>query len=417
MLSKLGGSKSMSMKFLTLDDVEVDSKRVLVRVDINSPMKPGTEEIMDDSRFVAILDTLKDLQKSRVAVLSHQGRPGEADFTSMRSHAQVLQKYLGSRAKLIEDVIGPAATEAIRKLCNGDVLLLDNARLLSEEVMEGTPEVFAKTHLVRRLSPLFDLFVNDAYPAAHRAQASMVGFPEVLPAVAGRSMEKELNALNKALYEPDRPSIVVLGGAKVPDKLKILANILEKRRVDRVLLSGLMAIVFLEASGTSLGEGSRGSLKDFETLKKQAKDLLDKYKDTIMLPKDVAVSVDQKRVEVRVDKMPKNASVMDIGENTIREYTDQIEKARTILANGPPGVFENKDFARGTQQILKAIAQSKGFSVIGGGHLAVLAKEEKLEKTIGYISTGGGATMAMLAGQKLPGVEALYRAAKRTSSR
>jgi phosphoglycerate kinase len=241
----------------------------------------------------------------------------------------------------------------------------------------------------------------------------MIGFPEVLTALAGRSMERELKALNKALYEPDRPSIVVLGGAKVPDKLKILASMLERKNVDKVLLSGLMGIVFLEASGISMSEGSKGNLKDLESLKKQAKTLLDKYKDILMLPKDVAVSIDQKRVEVRVDRIPNNAVVMDIGETTIKEYVDQITKAKTILANGPPGVFENRDFAKGTRQILNAIAESKGFSVIGGGHLAVLAKEEKLENSIGYVSTGGGATMAMLAGQKLPGVEALYRAAKR----
>jgi phosphoglycerate kinase len=403
----------MSLKFLTLDDVDVASKRVLVRVDINSPMKPGTDEIMDDSRFVAILDTLKGLGKSKVAVLSHQGRPGEADFTSMQPHALILKKYLGNRVKFIEDVIGPAAIDAVHKLKNGDVLLLDNARLLSEEVMEGTPELFAKTQLVKRLAPLFDLFVNDAYPAAHRAQASMVGFPEVLTAVAGRSMERELKALNKALYEPDRPSIVVLGGAKVPDKLKILGSMLERGKVDKVLLSGLMGIVFLEASGINLGEGSRGNLKDFEALKKQAKSLLDKYKSIIMLPKDVALSVDQKRVEVRVDRIPNNAVIMDVGEATIKEYVDQISRAKTIIANGPPGVFEKDDFAKGTRQILKAITDSGGFSVIGGGHLAVLAKEEKIENSFGYVSTGGGATLAMLAGQKLPGVEALYKAAKR----
>jgi phosphoglycerate kinase len=199
----------------------------------------------------------------------------------------------------------------------------------------------------------------------------------------------------------------------VPDKLKILASMLERKNVDKVLLSGLMGIVFLEASGISMSEGSKGNLKDLESLKKQAKTLLDKYKDILMLPKDVAVSIDQKRVEVRVDRIPNNAVVMDIGETTIKEYVDQITKAKTILANGPPGVFENRDFAKGTRQILNAIAESKGFSVIGGGHLAVLAKEEKLENSIGYVSTGGGATMAMLAGQKLPGVEALYRAAKR----
>lgn len=407
----------MSQKFLTLDDVKVDSKRVLVRVDINSPMKPGTDEIIDDSRIVAILETLKDLEKARVAVLSHQGRPGESDFTSMQPHARALQKYVGARCKFIDDIIGPTALDTVRKLKNGDVLLLDNVRLLSEEMLEGTPEQLAKTHLVKKLSPLFDLFVNDAYPAAHRAQTSMVGFPEVLLAVAGRSMERELKALNKALFEPERPSVVVLGGAKVPDKIKILANILEKKKVDKILLSGLMATVFLEASGISLGEGSRGNLKDFESLKKQAKDLLDKYKDIIMLPKDVAIAIEKKRVEVPVGKMPKNASVMDIGENTIKEYTETIARAKTILANGPAGVFEDENFAKGTEHILKAMASSKGFSVIGGGHLAVLAKEKKLENTIGYISTGGGATMAMLAGQKLPGVEALYRAAKRIGTK
>jgi phosphoglycerate kinase len=407
----------MSQKFLTLDDVKVDSKRVLVRVDINSPMKPGTDEIIDDSRIVAILDTLKDLEKAKVAVLSHQGRPGEADFTSMQPHARVLQKYLGARCKFIDDIIGPAAIESIRKLKNGEVLLLENVRFLSEEVMEGTPEQLAKTHLVKKLSQLSDLFVNDAYPAAHRAQTSMVGFPEVLPSVAGRSMERELKALNRVLFEPERPSVVVLGGAKVPDKIKILANILEKKKADRILLSGLMASVFLEASGVNLGDGSKRNLKDFESLKRQAKDLLDKYKDAIMLPSDVAIAVEKNRVEVPVGKVPKNASVMDIGEDTIKNYTETIARARTILANGPAGVFEDQNFAKGTEQILKAMASSKGFSVIGGGHLAVLAKDEKLEDKIGYVSTGGGATMAMLAGQKLPGVEALYRAAQRAMTK
>nr|MDO8134332.1 phosphoglycerate kinase [Candidatus Njordarchaeum guaymaensis] len=407
----------MSLKFLTLDDVKTDSKSVLVRVDINSPMKPGTEEIMDDSRMVAILDTLKDLNNAKTVILSHQGRPGEQDFTSMQPHARVLQKYLGSRIKFVQDIIGPAAIEGIRNLKKGEVLLLDNVRLLSEEAMEGSPEQLAKTHLVRRLSPLFELYVNDAYPAAHRLQTSMVAFPEVLPAVAGRSMERELKALNKALYEPDRPNVLVLGGAKVPDKLKILNGILERKKVDKVLLSGLMGIVFLEASGVDLSKESRGNLKDYESLKKQAKQLLDKYGDTILLPKDVAISANQKRSEVTVDRIPQNASVMDIGENTIKKYTSLIMEAKTVLANGPAGVFENENFSRGTKQILRAIAQTKGFSVIGGGHLAVLAKGEKLEGSIGYVSTGGGATMAMLAGEKLPGVEALYKAAKKSGAK
>jgi phosphoglycerate kinase len=403
----------MSSKFLTLDDVKTDSKTVLVRVDINSPMKPGTEEIIDDSRIVAILDTLKDLKNAKTVILSHQGRLGEQDFTSMQPHTKALQKYLGARVKFIQDIFGPAAIDAIRNLKKGDILLLDNVRLLAEEGMEGTPEQLAKTHLVKRLAPLFELFVNDAYAAAHRSQTSMVAFPEVIPAVAGRTMERELKALNRALYEPDRPNILVLGGAKVPDKLKILNAILERKKVDKVLLSGLMGIVFLEASGKEIGKESRGNVKDYESLKKQAKQLLDKYGDTIVLPEDVAVSVNQKRSEVSVDKVPQNAPVMDIGENTIKKFTALIMGAKTVLANGPAGVFEKENFARGTKEVLKAMSQTKGFSVIGGGHLAVLAKEQKLEGTIGYVSTGGGATMAMIAGDKLPGVEALYKAAKK----
>jgi phosphoglycerate kinase len=241
----------------------------------------------------------------------------------------------------------------------------------------------------------------------------MIGFPEVLTALAGRSMERELKALNRALYEPERPSIVLLGGAKIQDKLKILASILERKNVDKVLLSGLMGIVFLEASGVDVGKGSTGNLKDIESLRKQARSLLEKYKDILMLPKDVALSVDHNRVEALVDHIPGNGIIMDIGRLTIKEYTGQISKAKTILANGPPGVFEKEDFAEGTRQILRAIAESDGFSVIGGGHLGVLAKEGKIENSIDYISTGGGAAMAMLAGQKLPGVEALYKAARK----
>nr|MDO8100318.1 phosphoglycerate kinase [Candidatus Njordarchaeota archaeon] len=407
----------MSSRFLTLDDVKTDSKSILVRVDINSPMKPGTEEITDDSRIAAILDTLKDLKNARTVILSHQGRPGDQDFTSMQPHARILQRYLGARVRFVQDVIGPAAIETIQNLKKSEVLLLDNVRLLSEETLEGPSEQLAKTQLVRRLSPLFELYVNDAYPAAHRSQTSMVAFPEVLPAVAGRSMERELKALNKVLYEPERPNVLVLGGAKVPDKLKILNGILERKKVDKVLLSGLIGNVFLEASGVELGKESRGNLKDYDSLNKQAKQLLDKYGDTILLPNDVAISVNQKRSEVSIEKIPQNASVMDIGQNTIKKYTSLIMEARTVLANGPAGVFENENFSQGTRQILNAISQTKGFSVIGGGHLAVLAREEKLEGSIGYVSTGGGATMAMLAGEKLPGVEALYKAAKKSGAR
>lgn len=400
-------------EFLTLDDVEVSEKKVLLRVDINSPIDPETLTILDDSRIKAIFTTLKDLEDAAVVLMSHQSRPGKKDFTSLEPHVRILKKYLGDRVKFIDDIFGPAARKEIRKLPPGKILVLENVRFYSEENIEAPPKVLARTHLVRKLAHFFDLFVNDAFAAIHRSQPSLVGFAEVLPTVAGRLMEKELKALKKVLQNPEKPCVFFLGGAKVPDKMEIMLTALKKGKADKILLGGLLANIFLEAAGYDIGEENKHTLPGFEKLKNKAKTILEKYRDAIELPKDVAVEINNERMEVPIDKLPVKGQIKDIGINTIIHYSKILSNAATIVANGPAGIFEERQYAIGTTEILHSIANSKAYKVIGGGHLGAIANILNLNTKINHISTGGGAALSLLAGQKLPVIEALTNAAKR----
>ena len=229
--SKHLGWWAMVYTFLTLDDINISNKSVLVRVDINSPISPRNGKILDISRMRAIQDTLSDLKSAKVVLLAHQSRPGKRDFTTLKPHARVLRTLTRGRVRFIEDIFGPAARAAIKSTSINEILLLENVRFYAEENIEARPEKLKKTHLVKKLSPYFDLFVNDAFPAAHRSHPSLVGFTEVLPTVAGRVMERELNALNKSL-NPDRPCAFVVGGSKVYTKLKIIENIIKNGKAD-----------------------------------------------------------------------------------------------------------------------------------------------------------------------------------------
>ncbi|MHA1595593.1 MAG: phosphoglycerate kinase [Candidatus Baldrarchaeia archaeon] len=399
--------------FLTLDDVETAGKRILLRVDINSPINPETMEILDDWRIKAIIPTLKELEDSKVVILAHQGRPGEKDFTTLEPHAEILEKYLNRPVKFVDDVIGEAARHAIQELENGEILMLQNVRFCSEEVLEGPPEFLVRTHLVRRLAPLFDLFVNDAFAAAHRSQPSLVGFAEILPTVAGRVMERELKALQRLLEAAERPCVFVFGGAKIEDKIRVMKSAIENSRVDKIILGGLVANVFLIAAGYNIGEENKRAIRKFDQVVNMAMEIFSKYREFIELPDDVAVEVDGTRQEISITDLPAKGRIKDIGQNTIVKYAEILRSAKTIVANGPMGVFEEEQYSRGTNEILKAIANVNAFSVIGGGHLGALAVEMGIESKISHISTGGGAMMALLSGEKLPVIEALKRAAQR----
>jgi phosphoglycerate kinase len=399
--------------FLTLDDVQTEGKTVFVRVDFNSPINPETGEILDDMRIKASIPTLKALKDAKVVVGSHQGRPGDEDFTTLKNHAKILEKNFEGKVRFVEDVIGPKALEEIQKLDVGEILVLDNLRLCSEENIEASPEKLLKTIFVKRLSPLFDLYVNDAFSASHRSQASLVTFPELMIGVAGKTMEKELKVLGILTEEPRKPCVYFLGGAKVKDKLKVIDYVLGKEKADKVLLGGLLAEVFLKAKGYRLGLINESKLEKYVELIEKAKILLDKYTEKIVLPMDLAVDKNGERFEVSIENFPVENRISDLGKNTVEEYCNHIENAELVVAAGPPGIFEVEKFDFGTKKLLEAMARSKAYKVLGGGHLGGAAEILGLKEKFHHISTGGGAMLAYLSGQPLPAVEALKKSAKR----
>ncbi|KXB06915.1 phosphoglycerate kinase [candidate division MSBL1 archaeon SCGC-AAA382A20] len=399
------------MNFKTLDDFDFDGKTSFVRVDINSPINPDTGEILDDNRIRKCSETLTELAENggKTAVIAHQGRPGGDDFTTLEKHCQKMSEVLGKEVDYIDDLFGPAAREAIKNLENGDILLLENARFYSEEVLNRSPEKQAETHFVQKLSPLGDIFVNDAFAAAHRSQPSIVGFAVKLPATAGKLMETELRELGKA-RDPKHPCVHVLGGAKVDDSLSLIEHVLEKGLADKVLTGGLVGQTLLASKSIDLGEVNLEFIKKegFKDEIKYGEDLLSKYEEHILFPSDVRIEVSEKEAKViSIEDLPTEKYIYDIGDETIEKYSEVIGKAKTVVANGPLGVFEKPAFAVGTNELLKTISKANAFTVIGGGHLVAAARDLDIADKINHVSTGGGACLNFLSGEKLPAVEML----------
>lgn len=401
------------MEFPTLDGVDVKGKTVLVRVDINSPLDPNTGEILDDTRIRECAPTLKELAHNgaKVVVMAHQGRPGDKDFATLEKHAKKLTEAVGMGVIYLADVFGPLVKSKIKLMHPGEILLLDNVRLCAEENLNRPMEEQAKTHFVRALAPLVQLYVNDAFGAAHRSQPSLVGFSALLPTYAGRLMERELKALSRAL-SPERPCIYVLGGVKVDDSLDIIENVLGKGIADSVLTGGLVGQTFLAASGRNLGGSNLGLLKQkgLEKEIKRAKRLLDVHGDKIMMPLDVVVEAQGKPKELSLKELPTELKICDIGSRTLNEYSKLIEGAKTVVSNGPLGVFERAGFEHGTFEVLKAMASSQAFTILGGGHMVAAAQAAGIAGQIKHISTGGGACIGFLSGKPLPVVEVLTNA-------
>jgi phosphoglycerate kinase len=405
-------------RFLTIDDFDFRNKVALVRVDFNSPVDPQTKRILEDARIRAHGETtIKDLVQrgGRVTVLAHQGRPGDFDFISLEQHAAILSRVLQRPVRYVDDLCGEEAQTAIRRLKNGEIIVLKNVRSLAEEQTNGTAEEHAKSQLVRSLAPLADVFVNDAFAAAHRAHVSIVGFTAVLPSVAGRIMERELTALSKTLESPRKPCVYVIGGAKADDALRISNHVLGNNIADNVLIGGVAGNLFLTAMGVNLGVSNVKVLEQKELLGSVSsiRELLDQYPRKVRVPTDVAVDADGKRAEIAVKKLPTNYPICDIGERTIEEYRAILKNARSVVISGPMGIFEDAKFMEGTRAILEAIAESKAFSLVGGGHTVAAVKQLDLETKMGYVSTAGGALIEFLMGERLPGVTALEVAAQR----
>lgn len=399
----------------TLDEVEVGGRRVFVRVDINSPIDPSTGNILDDSRIRLHTETtIRELAEkgARVVVIAHQGRKGDPDFTSLRSHAQVMSRILGFDVKFVDDIFGGKAREAIERLAPGEVLVLENVRMWDGETKKATVEEHARSELVKSLGPYVDVFVVDAFAAAHRAHASLVGFmPVARHVVAGRIMERELRALAVVRTRPRRPCIYVLGGAKAEDAADVASAVLSQGVADAVLTGGLVANLFLAAKGVDLGAPNMEVLKErgFMELMPRFREVLDAFEDRVLLPVDLAVDRGGVRVDIGLEELPTQYLIKDVGLRTAGEYSKVLRGARSVVMNGPMGVFEVEDFAKATRIVLEAIVESKAFSVVGGGHTIAAVEKLGLAGKISHVSTGGGALMEFLSRGTLPVVEELKR--------
>jgi phosphoglycerate kinase len=404
-------------KYKTLDDFDVKNKVVLVRVDFNSEIDPATKKVTSDVRIRAHAEsTLKELAEkgAKTVVLAHQGRKGDPDYTPLKEHAAILGKILKCPVKYVDDVFGEKAKAAIKNLQGGEIVVLENVRSWDKETKSMTPEEASKTDLVQNLAPLADLFVNDAFAAAHRGHVSMVGFTAVLPSAAGRIMERELKSLSRSLEKPEHPCVYVMGGAKADDALEISKYVLDDGIADYVLVGGVTSQLFLAANGVDLGKKTMDFLAKKELMQfvPGIKALLAKYPDKIILPSDVALDMTGKRKEIPVSKLPTEQSIFDIGKKTVDKFAELIASAKSIVVSGPMGVYENEEFNYGTKKVFEAIANSKAFSLAGGGNTIAAIQEYGLTKKIGYISTAGGALIEFLMGKKLPGVVALETATK-----
>jgi len=388
----------------TIRNVDVGGKRVLVRVDFNVPLDINTGAISDDSRIQASLNTIEYLveHKAKVILCSHLGRPKGKVVETLRLApvAQRLSRLIGLPVKVAQDCIGAEVEKMVESLSEGDILFLENLRFHPEE--EANDSRFA-----RQLASLADIYVDDAFGTAHRAHASTVGVAGHLPAVSGFLMERELEAMNTLLNAPERPFACLIGGAKVSDKIGLLQNML--RKVDVLLVGGGMAATFLRAQGYEVGLSLVE--EDKLGLSKELLQEAEEQKAPLLLPVDVVVA-EQIKTEAKVKivpttEVPHNVHIVDIGPQTIKLFSGELRKCCTIAWNGPMGVYEIPEFGEGTRSMAKLLSSLAATTIVGGGSTAEIVGEMGLAHKMTHVSTGGGASLRLLEGVALPGVEAL----------
>lgn len=406
----------------TLDDVQVEGRTVLCRVDINQPVDREKGTLKSINRIEACVPTIRELSDkgAKVVLLAHQGSDIEyKNYYTTRPHGSVLTRLLGREVKWIDDVCGPAARAAIRKLQNGEILLLDNVRFVAEEQtlfemkLRLTHEQQAKTLLVEKLAPLADLYVCDAFAAAHRDQPSLCGFEQVLPSCMGRLFEKEFCTVSRVMEEPVRPCVFVLGGAKISDAFLMMKTVLDRGVADRVLTGGLVGNIFLTALRNEIGQGSVDFImkSNYGEYIEKAKELYARYGGKITLPADLAWAEDGERREAALGGVPANIAAVDVGGGTAKIYREAILGAKTVFVNGPMGVFEQEPSEAGTKAVWQALADTEGHTVLGGGDSITATEKYGLTDKMGYICTGGGALIRFLTGEELPVVKALRHGA------
>lgn len=414
----------MKYGICTLEDFSFYGKTVLCRVDINSPVDRVQNQLKDITRIEGCIPTIQELadKGSKVVLLAHQGGDLEyQNYVSTEIHRPVLTQLLKKReVTFIDDVCGPAARAKIGALANGEILLLDNVRYLAEELtlfemkLKLSSQEQANTLIVRKLAPLADLYVCDAFAAIHRSQPSLVGFEEVLPSAMGRLFETEYSALSRVMREPEHPCLFILGGTKIQDAFLMMSSVLDAGIADGVLTTGLVGNIFLWAKGIDIGQPSRDFIATNQLAEyvERGKEVLRKHESRVWLPVDLSY-VEEGRRESKVSELPLQRLFVDIGHQTVKKYLEKIGQAKTIFMNGPAGVFEKSDSEYGTQSLWVAVAHSPAYSVIGGGDSIAAAKKYQVKSEFSYVCTGGGAMIRFLGGEPLPVIEALQKAGRR----
>ncbi|NHJ23612.1 MAG: phosphoglycerate kinase [Candidatus Lokiarchaeota archaeon] len=402
----------MKIDYTSYKDVDLKGKKVLIRVDINSNIDVDKMEIRDSPRIRALVPALNEnFKDSAVIIMAHQSRPGDKDFTDLDIHAREIEKELGRPVKFVKDIYGNEAIQAIKALKPGEVLVLNNVRKFEGEMKEYKNFSDAEnTEMIKTLFPLVDYVIVDAFGAAHRANASIVGWPKML---AGPITAKELFALKKIMDEPEKPMAMLIGGAKAIDKFKAMKFNFDNDKLDYALCSGLTAVLIFEALGKPMGEPNHKIIaKDLEENKDMIRETYKKYKDRIILPEDLIIEENGKRKTISVDEAAKfNKTTGDIGPKTVKDFKKIIMDCKTIVANGPPGIFEQEVFREGTNEMVdamvKATKKNHALTVIGGGEMGAAASMAGKADDVSFISTAGGAMLEILSGKDLPMIKAL----------
>lgn len=399
----------------TIDDLELNNQRVLLRADLNAPMKQdanGQMQITDDGRLRASVTTINDLRKknAKIIILAHLGRPkGERKpELSLKPIAKRLSELVGVSIKFIDDLNDASTLEAVNSMQSGEIIMIENIRFEKDETSKDQSE---RQRLAQKLAKLGDSFVIDGFGVVHREQASVTDIARLLPKASGRLVQAEQKAFDRVLNNPDRPYVVVLGGSKVSDKLGVINNLISK--VNKILIGGGMAFTFLKAQGYEVGD----SLLEVDRIE-EVKQLLLTAKEKnveIVLPIDIVISTSLDGTspvsEVDFDKIPVGQKGLDIGSKTAELFADKIRDAKTVVWNGPMGVFEVNAFAKGTKTVAQALANSAAYSVVGGGDSAAAIRLLGLDESkFDHISTGGGASLELLEGKVLPGLAVLEEA-------
>ncbi len=399
------------LPFFTMDDFDFADKTIYLRIDINSPINPITDEILDDSRFKSYIDTLNELNNSKTVIVAHQGRPGESDFISLKYHALHLSKIIKRDIEFVDSLFGENVKKSIREMKNGDIIMLENSRFYSEEVsINFDDETVENTHIVKSLSPLFDYYIIDSFATIHRPQTTLTGFKKIRPNIAGRLMEKEIRMLNKFKFSDNRPKLAILAGSKISDAVKVAKNLFDNNIVDNIIFGGVAANIFLWSLGYDIGRRNIDFIiknnKNYEDLIKICKYLIEKYYNRIILPEDFILNPSQKSINLK-SKIPDNELIADVGMKSIVKFKKYTDEAKSIFLNGPMGMYEINEYSIGTREVFTDVAYSHAMKILGGGHTISAINNLGLSEYIDYISTGGGALINYLSGDSIPVIDSL----------